>query len=56
MQGGDGRVRAVPGTKQDSSLLKALSDADCLIVRPPHAPAAAAGEPCRIIRLRPLGA
>ena len=37
-------------------MLKALSDADCLIVRPPHAPAAEAGAPCRIIRLGVYGA
>jgi len=45
-----------PGSRQDSSLLKALSDADCLVIRPPHAAAAAAGTPCRIIRLARLGA
>ncbi|MEO8669600.1 MAG: molybdopterin molybdotransferase MoeA, partial [Bauldia sp.] len=36
---------------QDSSMLSVLVRADCLIVRPPHAPAAKAGEPCRIVRL-----
>jgi molybdopterin molybdotransferase len=36
---------------QDSSMLAVLAKADCLIVRPPLAPAARAGEPCRIIRL-----
>lgn len=36
---------------QDSSLLSILERSDALIVRPPHAPAARAGEPCRIIRL-----
>jgi molybdopterin molybdotransferase len=36
---------------QDSSMLSALARAGCLIVRPPNAPAARAGEPCRIIRL-----
>ncbi len=45
-----------PGSRQDSSLLKALSDADCLVIRPPHAAAADAGTPCRIIRLARLGA
>lgn len=37
--------------RQDSSLLTVLSDANALIVRPPHAPAAAAGSPVEIIRL-----
>jgi molybdopterin molybdotransferase len=32
-------------------MLSTLAEADALIVRPPHAPAAKAGEPCRIIRL-----
>jgi molybdopterin molybdotransferase len=36
---------------QDSSMLAVLARADALIVRPPHAPAARAGDPCRIIRL-----
>ena len=44
--------QAIPGQRQDSSLLKALSDADCLIIRAPHAPAAVAGDPCRIIELQ----
>jgi molybdopterin molybdotransferase len=51
-----GPVRVVPGPRQDSSLLKALSESDGLVVRPPHAPPAAAGDPCRIIRLSRLGA
>ena len=41
----------IPGSRQDSSLLKALSDAECLIIRPPRAPAAAIGDACRVIRL-----
>lgn len=36
---------------QDSSGLSVLARADCLIIRPPHAPPGKAGEPCRIIRL-----
>jgi molybdopterin molybdotransferase len=47
----DGGVAAVPFPSQDSSLSKPLALADCLVIRPPHAPPAAAGEPCRIIRL-----
>ena len=51
----DGVPAVIPGPRQDSSLLKALSDADGLLIRPPHAPAAVAGEPCRVIRLSRLG-
>jgi molybdopterin molybdotransferase len=40
---------------QDSSLLRVLARANCLIIRAPHAPAAAAGEPCRILRLTATG-
>lgn len=36
---------------QDSSMLRTLSRADCLIVREPHAPAAAAGEMADILTL-----
>ena len=39
---------------QDSSGLSVLARADCLIIRPPHAPLAKAGDPCRIIRLSGL--
>jgi molybdopterin molybdotransferase len=37
----DGRV--LPFDRQDSSLLAALAEADCLVVQPPHAPALDAG-------------
>lgn len=36
---------------QDSSGLSVLAKADCLIIRPPHAPPAKTGDYCRIIRL-----
>jgi molybdopterin molybdotransferase len=42
---------ATPVGHQDSSLLANLTRADALIVRPPHAPAAAAGAPCRVLVL-----
>ncbi|MBB3019964.1 molybdopterin molybdotransferase [Microvirga lupini] len=42
---------ATPHLLQDSSMLSILERSDALLVRPPHAPAAAAGEPCRVIRL-----
>ena len=37
---------------QDSSMMATLTAADCLIVRPPHAPAAAAGERVQILPLQ----
>lgn len=36
---------------QDSSMMKILSRSDCLIVRPPHAPAIEAGSACEIVLL-----
>ncbi len=53
-EGGDGLATPLPD--QDSSLVRALAQAQALIVRPPHAPPARAGEFCRVLRLRPLGA
>jgi molybdopterin molybdotransferase len=49
-----GRLTALPFAKQDSSMLATLKDADGLLIRPPHAPAAKAGEPCQVIPLRGL--
>jgi molybdopterin molybdotransferase len=37
---------------QDSSMMSRLAAADALLIRPPHAPAAKAGEPCTILRLQ----
>lgn len=42
---------ATPHLLQDSSMLSILERSDALLVRPPHVPAAIAGEPCRVIRL-----
>jgi molybdopterin molybdotransferase len=42
---------AKPFEIQDSSLLRLLAQAQCLVVREPHAKPAAAGDLCRIIRL-----
>jgi molybdopterin molybdotransferase len=47
----DGPLQATPVSHQDSSLLANLSRADGLIIRPPHAPAAAAGARCKVLRL-----
>jgi molybdopterin molybdotransferase len=38
--------------KQDSSMMRIFSQSDCLIVRPPHAPAAEAGEIVPVMLLR----
>jgi molybdopterin molybdotransferase len=45
----DGLV--VASTIQDSSMLRTLARADCLIIRPPHAPEAVAGESVEILPL-----
>jgi molybdopterin molybdotransferase len=42
---------ATPHLLQDSSMLSILERSNALLVRPPHAPPATAGEVCRIIRL-----
>lgn len=46
----EGGLVATPFKLQDSSMLSVLHAADCLIVRPPHAPAAAEGAPCEVLR------
>jgi molybdopterin molybdotransferase len=43
---------ATPFSVQDSSMLKLLADAGGLVVRTPFAPAAKAGDPCRVLLLR----
>lgn len=48
----DGQLIATAFGKQDSSMLRRLSEADCLIVRPPHDPAIKAGMAVPILRLR----
>ncbi|AVO44967.1 gephyrin-like molybdotransferase Glp [Phreatobacter cathodiphilus] len=47
----DGRLVATPFPVQDSSMIRVLAEAEALILRAPHAPAVAAGSPCRILRL-----
>ncbi len=51
VKNGSGLV-ATPFKIQDSSMLKTLAAAGCLIIREPYAPAAAAGSVCRIIPIR----
>jgi molybdopterin molybdotransferase len=48
--GPDGPI-ATPLPNQDSSLMAPLAKADCLLIREPNAPAAAAGSPCVILKL-----
>ena len=43
---------ATPFDLQDSSLLRILAQSQCLVIREPQAPPAAAGDLCRIIRLQ----
>ncbi len=43
---------ATPFEIQDSSMLRLLADAGGLVVREPFAPAAQAGDPCRVLLLR----
>jgi molybdopterin molybdotransferase len=47
----EGGFAATPHSRQDSSMLAVLAESEALVVRAPNAPAAKAGEPCRIIRL-----
>jgi molybdopterin molybdotransferase len=42
---------AIPFPIQDSSMLSPLAQADCLVIRPPYAPPAAAGSACAILKL-----
>lgn len=46
-----GLPRVTPLSPQDSSMLSTLAAADCLLIRPPHAPPGRAGDLCRILRL-----
>ena len=51
----DGHQTVLPVRDQDSSLLSALADADALILRRPHAPAAEPGTEVEVLRLSPMG-
>ncbi len=42
---------ATPFSAQDSSLLRVMAEAQCLIIRMPQAPEAKAGDLCQVIRL-----
>ncbi|MDP7546358.1 MAG: molybdopterin molybdotransferase MoeA [Alphaproteobacteria bacterium] len=47
----DGELVVTPFEKQDSSMLSRLAQADCLVLRPPHAAAAKAGDRVEILSL-----
>jgi molybdopterin molybdotransferase len=47
-----GVLVATPNRLQDSSMLRVLAEAECLLIRGPNATADDAGAPCRILRLR----
>ncbi|MFC5309943.1 gephyrin-like molybdotransferase Glp [Azospirillum rugosum] len=47
----DGTLVATPFARQDNAMMSRLAKADCLIVRPPNAPPAQAGDPVTIITL-----
>ncbi|WCJ63981.1 gephyrin-like molybdotransferase Glp [Agrobacterium tumefaciens] len=49
----NGALVAEAYAKQDSSMMKILAHSDGLIIRPPHAPEAASGAICPVIRLKP---
>jgi molybdopterin molybdotransferase len=48
---GDGTLIATPFPLQDSAMMVALANADCLVVREPYARPASAGTGCSIIKL-----
>lgn len=48
----DGKLVATPFPIQDSSMLRMFAQAGGLVIRPPFAPAAAAGDACRVLLLR----
>lgn len=49
----EGTLTATPFPKQDSAMLSVLAEADGLLIRPPLAPAAKAGDLASVIALRP---
>ncbi|WP_426130279.1 gephyrin-like molybdotransferase Glp [Pararhizobium sp. PWRC1-1] len=51
-RGDDGVLHAETFSRQDSSMMKVFAQSDCLIIRPPHAPAVDAGATCDVMILR----
>ncbi|WP_108882887.1 molybdopterin-binding protein [Anderseniella sp. Alg231-50] len=50
-RGDKGQLVATPFPRQDSSMQRVFAEADCLVIRPPHAPAAKAGEQVQVLLL-----
>jgi molybdopterin molybdotransferase len=50
-EGAHGAPVATPFRTQDSSMMGHLAKADCLVIREPYAPPAAAGKSCMMVRL-----
>ena len=50
-QDAEGNLTAAPFLRQDSAMISILSKADGLLIRPPLAPAAKAGDPATVIPL-----
>jgi len=48
---GTGQDIATPFAVQDSSMMRLLADANCLVIREPYAPAEKAGAKCGIVKL-----
>ncbi|MCB2128072.1 MAG: molybdopterin molybdotransferase MoeA [Rhodobacteraceae bacterium] len=48
----EGTVWLTPSTRQDSALLSVLASSDALLIRPPHDPARAQGDPVDFVPLR----
>lgn len=55
LQNVDGTLVAHPAPRQDSGMMRTLSESDAIILRAPHAPPAAAGETVQVLRLDHLG-
>ena len=51
--GADGTLVATPNPIQDSSMLRVLARAECLLIRGPNATADEPGAPCRVLPLNP---
>lgn len=50
-RGDQGQLIATPFPKQDSSMQRVFAEADCLVIRAPHAPAAQAGDQVQVLLL-----
>ncbi len=54
-QDDDGSLVATPAPRQDSGMMRTLSDSDAIILRAPHAPSSAVGDRVQVLRLDQLG-